>query len=129
MPCAVSCARVIGLATISSSPSPSQAPAEAARLLPAALGEAVGVLGALVAVAVGQVRHRLAVADEVQREVASRADGGLAQEQLVQAGLARDLRVEGDREQVALARRDRMAVDRGEDLDAVAVLGDPRARG
>src|SRR4051794_12091174 len=51
------------------------------------------------------------------------ADG--AQEQLVQAPLARDLRVERDDEQVALARRDRMAVDGGEDLDVVTRLVDP----
>ena len=42
------------------------------------------------------------------------------------AGLARDLRVEGDHEHVVLARGDRMAVDLGQDLDRVAVLGQPR---
>ena len=42
------------------------------------------------------------------------------------AGLARDLGVEGDHEHVVLARGDGMALDRGQDLDAGAVLGQPR---
>ena len=44
MPCAVSCARRIVLATISSSPCPSQPPPELARLLPAALRQRVPVV-------------------------------------------------------------------------------------
>ena len=42
------------------------------------------------------------------------------------ARLARDLRVERDHEHVVLARGDGMAVDLGQDLDRVAVLGQPR---
>src|SRR3954454_20089250 len=49
-----------------------------------------------------------------------------AQEQLVQAPLARDLGMERDHEHVALPRGDGMAVDGREDLDALARLVDPR---
>src|SRR3954464_7137486 len=42
------------------------------------------------------------------------------------ARLAGDLRVEGDYEHVLLARGDRVPVDRRENLDGVAVLGQPR---
>src|SRR3954469_786687 len=48
------------------------------------------------------------------------------QEQFVDPGLPRDLRVEGDHEHVVLARGDRMPVDLGEDIDRVAVFGQPR---
>ena len=44
----------------------------------------------------------------------------------MQAGLPRDLRVERDHEQVALADRHRVAVDGGEHLDVVAADLDPR---
>src|SRR3954463_15762827 len=52
-----------------------------------------------------------------------RAD--LVEERRVHATVVGELRVERDREQRALARGDRVAVDRGEDLDRRAVLGDP----
>src|SRR4051812_26894533 len=54
------------------------------------------------------------------------AGGDAAQEQLVHARLAGDLRVEGDRQQVALAYGDRVPVHGGEHLHVVAVLLDPR---
>ena len=44
----------------------------------------------------------------------------------MQALLAAELAVEGDREDRSLARRDRMTVDAREHLDVLAVLGDPR---
>ena len=51
------------------------------------------------------------------------------EEQLVQARLPRDLGVERDREQVALAHGDRVTVDGGEDLDVLAAAPRPTARG
>ena len=44
----------------------------------------------------------------------------------MQAVVVAELGVKGDRQQGALAGGDRLAVDGGEDLDAGAVLGDPR---
>src|SRR4051794_25751557 len=49
----------------------------------------------------------------------------LVEERRVHATVVGELRVERDREQRALARGDRVAVARGEDLDRRAVLGDP----
>src|SRR6266545_5946582 len=69
------------------------------------------------------------VAAAGRRLAAGRSRGGAgadaAEEELVHAPLAGDLRVEAQHEQVALARGDRMAVDGGEHLHRVAVLGDP----
>ena len=48
------------------------------------------------------------------------------EQQLVQPRLPRQLRVERDREHVALPDRDRVAVDAAEHLDLLAVLGHPR---
>ena len=47
----------------------------------------------------------------------------------MQAIVVAELGVERDHEQAALARRDRVAVDRGEDLDVRPVLEPPTARG
>ena len=121
MPCAVSCARPNGLATIASIPSPrSRSPSPRACSQPRSDRRSASC-GLGLHRAVGDVGHGLAVAGEVDDHAERRRE-----EELVDAGLARDLRVEGDHEHVVLAGGDGMPVDLGEDLDRVAVLGQPR---